>query len=124
MIKLLDLFLIFLAGFLINFVSNVENFYSSVRIRSSYSAIVGFICWMLTGLVFADILTSSENKFWLVFVLSLGGALGNFFSARLLKLFSKAKISKKTQNLFKVRRKINKSFIIKKIPIVKSRFAR
>ncbi|MCX7641973.1 MAG: hypothetical protein N2Z20_04995, partial [Elusimicrobiales bacterium] len=46
-------------------------------------------CWMLTGLVFADILTSSENKFWLVFFLSLGGGMGNFFSSKILKLFNK-----------------------------------
>lgn len=124
MINLLDLFLIFLAGFLINFVSNVENFYSSVRIKSFYSAIIGFICWMLTGLVFADILTSSENKFWLVFVLSLGGAFGNFFSAGLLKLFSRVEISKKTKDLFKVKKKINKAFVVRKIPGVKSRFVR
>jgi len=91
MLKLMDLFTIFLAGFLINFVSNVENFYSSVKIKSIYSGIIGFVCWMLTGLVFADILTSSENKFLLVFILSVGGGVGNFFSAKLLKLFSKPK---------------------------------
>lgn len=89
MIKIIDILSIFLAGFLINFVSNIENFYSSVKIKSWYSGIIGFICWMLTGLVFADILTSSENKFWLVFFLSLGGGMGNFFSSKILKLFNK-----------------------------------
>lgn len=90
MIKFIDIFSIFFAGFLINFVSNIENFYSSVKIKSLYSGIIGFICWMLTGLVFADILTSSENKFWLVFVLSLGGGFGNFFSSKVLKFSSRS----------------------------------
>ncbi|MCS7227804.1 MAG: hypothetical protein NZ839_02420, partial [Endomicrobia bacterium] len=80
-----------LAGFLINFVSNIENFYSSVKIKSWYSGVIGFICWMLTGLVFADILTSSENKFSLVVILSLGGGVGNFFSSYFLRFFNKNK---------------------------------
>lgn len=120
MIKLLDLFIIFLAGFLINFVSNVENFYSSVKIKSWYSAIIGFVCWMLTGLVFADILTSSENKFWLVFVLSVGGGVGNFFSARLLKFFALS--SKKSRYLVKTKKKINRTLLAKKASVIKSGF--
>lgn len=99
MIKIIDIFSIFFAGFLINFVSNIENFYSSVKIKSFYSGIIGFICWMLTGIVFADILTSSENKFWLVFVLSLGGGLGNFFSSKLLKHSTKSSKSYRSHKL-------------------------
>ncbi|MCS7151598.1 MAG: hypothetical protein NZ928_04340 [Endomicrobia bacterium] len=91
MLKFIDLFLVFLAGFMVNFVSNIENFYSYVKIKSLYSGIIGFICWMLTGLVFADIITSAENKFVLVLLLSLGGGVGNFYSAQLLKFFRSAK---------------------------------
>lgn len=90
--KIFNLLSIFLAGFLINFVSNIENFYSYVKIKLYISGIIGFICWVLTGLVFADILSSTENRFWLVFVLALGGGVGNVFSARLLKFFSRKKI--------------------------------
>ncbi|MEN3013889.1 MAG: hypothetical protein ABDH23_04650 [Endomicrobiia bacterium] len=113
MIKFIDILSIFLAGFLINFVSNIENFYSYVKIKSWYSGIIGFICWMLTGLVFADILAYSENKFWLVFTLSLGGGMGNFFSSKILKTYN---LLRKKHKTFHIKKKLNfiKALLISK----------
>ncbi len=111
--KIFNFLSIFLAGFIINFVSNIENFYSYVKIKSYTSGIIGFICWLLTGLVFADILNSTENRFWLVFMVALGGGFGNVFSARLLKFFYRKKIKRSFTKKIKKRYAYRDSNILK-----------
>lgn len=110
MLNFIDLIAVFLAGFLINFSSNIESFFSYVKIKSFYSGIIGFVCWMLTGLVFADILANSENKFSLVLILALGGGIGNFYSAKLLKFFSLRKklLARKKRSIKSIKKLIYK----------------
>ena len=89
----IDLILSFIAGFIINIVANLESFYSHVKIKSIYGAIIGFIYLMLTGLIFTDIISSSdsENRFWLIFALALGGGAGNYLIAMMLNKKEKVK---------------------------------
>lgn len=96
---IINLMLAFVAGFILNIVSNLESFYSYVKIKSFYGAIIGFIYLMLTGLIFVDIVSYSEGRFWLIFMLALGGALGNFTVAVLL---NRKRIAKKLAGYKKV----------------------